>query len=36
MIWVFFVNVVCGNRVIEEGSPYHVKMPPFSDGMAMK
>ena len=39
----FDVNVVCGNWVVEEasgyqwfGSPHHVKMPPLSDGMAMK
>ena len=43
MIWIFSVNVVCENWVVEEasryqlfGSPYHVKMPSFSDGMAMK
>lgn len=34
----FSVNVVSGNRVVEEASGHHshVKMPPLSDGIAMK
>ena len=38
-----FMNIVCGNLVVEEafryqlfGSLHHIKMPSLSDGMTMK